>query len=125
MTVQDAYEIALSLDFSTPQQDDSMYDHAIAITNLFLSETLANENAIRHEAHMAELAAPPTMTAFDETIPYSDKIVNGGLPLFMAHILMKDDGDNVWSSRYYNMYINTVQANTPLTHDHTIDVWRW
>lgn len=124
MTVQDAYEIALSLDFSTPRQDDSMLDHAVAFANMFLSETLANENAIRHEAHMVELAAPPILTDMRDTIPYSDKIVNGGLPLFMAHLLMKDDGDNVWASRYYDMYLNTVQANTPLTHQETCDVWR-
>lgn len=123
MTVQEAYEIALSLDFSTTEQDDSMYDHAVAITNLFLSETLANENAIRHEAHMVELAAAPVLKAMTDTVPYNERIVSGGLPLFMAHMLMKDDGDNIWASRYYNMYLNAVQANTPLVHTDSIDFW--
>lgn len=123
MTIEDAYKRALSLDSSLPSQDDSLEDHAVNLTNMWLLETLPAENAVRYQGQMKMLASAPTLTKMSDTVPYSTGI-NSGLPYWIASFLMKDGGDNVWANRYYEMYLNATSNNTPLMEVPPVDVWR-
>ena len=125
MTVKEAYDIALSLDQSTEEQDDSLYAHAVNLTNTWLAEVLDNENAIRIMEHMAPFTSAPILQRITDTVPYSDKLTRSALPFFLAHQLLKDDADNVWAARYYDMYINAVQMATPFIPTPMRDCWRW
>ena len=125
MTVREAYDIALSLDQSTEPQDESLFEHAVNLTNAWMSEVLENENAIRYMEHMAPFSAAPILTKITDTVPYSDKLTRAALPFWIAHQLLKDDGDNVWAARYYDMYINSVDRATPFMPTPSRDCWRW
>lgn len=121
MTVQDAYEKALSLDDTTIKQDDSFEPHILNWTNLFLMEMLDNENSIREYHHEPLLGFAPELTSLDDVIPYHDGLV-AALPYWIASQISKSDKDNVWSSRYYDMYYNRVNSKTPFLQKH-FDVW--
>lgn len=122
MTVQEAYEIALSLNDTTKQQDKSLEPHRLNWTNMFLQEVLVNENAIREFHHEPPLPFAPVMNDVDEVIPYHDELVTA-LPYWLASQIMKSDKDNVWGSRYYDMFYNRVNSVTPFIERHR-DVWR-
>lgn len=121
MTVQNAYEIALSFNDTTTKQDDSYEAHILNWTNQFLQEVLDNENCIREYHHEPTLGFAPKLTSFDDVIPYHDGLVTA-LPYWIASQILKSDKDNVWSSRYYDMYYNRVNSKTPFLMAH-IDVW--
>ena len=121
MTVQKAYEIALSLNDTTTKQDDSYEPHILNWTNMFLQECLDNENCVREYHHDKILGFAPELTSFDDVVPYHDGIVTA-LPYWLASQIMKSDRDNVWSSRYYDMYLNRVNSKTPVIPG-AIDVW--
>lgn len=123
MTVNEAYVIALSLDDTTTEQDDSLRVHMVNYTNLFLVETFRNENAIRRMNGRKLLTSVPFVTNLDETIPYDEEMVRSGLPFFIASQVKLTDADNAWASRYYDMYINAVNEVTPFIDEPTIDVW--
>jgi hypothetical protein len=123
MTVNEAYKIALSLDDTTTEQDDSLRPHMVHYTNLFLVETFRNENAIRKMNHRPLLRAIPSVSSIGDSIPYDDEMVRSGLPFFIASQVAKSDADNSWASRYYDMYMNAVNAVTPFIDEPNIDVW--
>lgn len=123
MTVNEAYQIALSLDDTTTEQDDSLKVHMVNYTNLYLSETFRNENAIRKVKGRQLLTAIPFVTDIGDAISYDDEMVRSSLPFFIASQVSKSDADNVWASRYYDMYLNAVQSITPFVDDSNIDVW--
>lgn len=123
MTVNEAYKIALSLDDTTTDQDDSLRPHMVNYTNLFLVETFRNENAIRKTNHRPLLRAIPSVSSISDSIPYDDEMVRSGLPFFIASQVAKSDADNAWASRYYEMYINAVRDVTPFIDEPNIDVW--
>ena len=122
MTVNEAYEIALSLDDTTTEQDDSLKVHMVNYTNLFLVETFRNENAIRQANHRTLLKAIPNVHSINDSIPYDDEMVRSALPFFIASQVLKSDADSAWASRYYDMYLNAVQSVTPFIHEQ-FDVW--
>lgn len=121
MTVQNAYEMALSLNDTTIRQDDSYEPHILNWTNLFLQEVLDNENAIREYHGEPVLGFAPRVTSFSDVIPYHDGLVTA-LPYWIASQILKSDKDNVWASRYYDMYYNRINSKTPMKQLH-IDVW--
>lgn len=123
MTVNEAYEIALSLDDTTTEQDDSLKVHMVNYANLYLSETFRNENAIRKVKGRQQLTAVPFVTSISDAISYDDEMVRSSLPFFIASQIAKSDADNVWASRYYDMYLNAVQSITPFVDDANVDVW--
>ena len=123
MVVNEAYKIALSLDDTTTEQDDSLRPHMVQYTNLFLVETFRNENAIRKMNHRPLLRAIPSVSSVNDSIPYDDEMVRSGLPFFIASQVAKSDADNAWASRYYDMYMNAVNAVTPFIDEPNIDVW--
>lgn len=123
MTVNEAYKIALSLDDTTTEQDDSLRPHMVHYTNLFLVETFRNENAIRKMNRRPLLRAIPSVSSVNDSIPYDDEMVRSGLPFFIASQVAKSDADNAWASRYYEMYINAVRDVTPFIDEPNIDVW--
>ena len=49
--------------------------------------------------------------------------IRSGLPFFIASQVAKSDADNAWASRYYDMYMNAVNAVTPFIDEPNIDVW--
>lgn len=121
MTVQKAYEIALSLDDTTTAQDNSLEDHALNWTNMFLLEVLQNENNIREYHHEPKLGFAPELDDLNAVVPYHDELV-AALPYWMASQILKSDRDNAWGSRYYDMYYNRINSVTPMLERH-IDVW--
>lgn len=123
MTVNEAYEIALSLDDTTTEQDDSLRVHMVNYANLYMSETFRNENAIRKLNGRKILTSIPFVTNIADTIPYDDEMVRSSLPFFIASQVAKSDADNAWASRYYDMYLNAVLSVTPFVDDGNIDVW--
>jgi hypothetical protein len=123
MTVNEAYKIALSLDDTTTEQDDSLRPHMVNYTNLFLTETFRNENAIRLMNKRPTLKAIPYVYSINDSIPYDEELVRSGLPFFIASQIAKSDADNAWASRYYEMYINAVRDVTPFIDEPNIDVW--
>ncbi|MBQ2527987.1 MAG: hypothetical protein II544_04475 [Spirochaetales bacterium] len=70
MTVNEAYVIALSLDDTTTEQDDSLRVHMVNYANLFMVETFRNENAIRKMNGRKVLTSVPFVTSIDETPLY-------------------------------------------------------
>ena len=124
MTVNEAYKIALSLDDTTTEQDDTLRPHIVNWTNLFLVETFRNENAIRKMNHRPLLKAIPSVYNETDTVPYDDEMVRSSLPFFLASQVLKSDADNIWASRYYTMYTNAVDAVTPILKYPEEDVWR-
>lgn len=124
MTIKDAYKRALSLDATTMEQDDSILDSVVDLTNMFLLATFDNENAIRLVRHMSPLSSPPVLKSIDDTVPYNDRLVGEGLVYYLASYLMKAGDDNTWSSRYYDMYINAVNMDTPILRNDAFDIWR-
>ena len=123
MTVNEAYVIALSLDDTTTEQDDSLKVHMVNYTNLFLVETFRNENAIRKMTGRPKLGAVPFVTDIEDYVPYDEEMVRSALPFFIASQVKLTDANNAWASRYYDMYINAVDAVTPFIDEPTIDVW--
>lgn len=123
MTVNEAYQIALSLDDTTTEQDDSLKVHMVNYANLFMVETFRNENAIRKANGRPELKAIPQVHNIGDSIPYDDEMIRSGYPFFVASQVSKSSADNVWASRYYDMYLNAVQSITPFLDDPNIDVW--
>ena len=123
MTVNEAYKIALSLDDTTTEQDDSLRVHMVNYTNLFLIETFRNENAIRQMNHRPLLKAVPYVYNVTDSIPYDEELVRSALAFFIASQVAKADADNAWASRYYDMYINAVNAVTPFLDEPNFDVW--
>ena len=121
MTVQEAYEIALSLDDTTTEEDNTMEPHVLNWTNMFLQETMPNENAIREFHHEPLLKFAPTMEDRDSIVPYHDGLVSA-LPYWIASQILKSDKDNVWGSRYYDMFFNRVNSVTPFV-EKIHDVW--
>lgn len=123
MTVNEAYVIALSLDDTTTEQDDSLKVHMVNYANLFLVETFRNENAIRQMTGRQPLRAVPFVTNIDDYVPYDEEMVRSALPFFIASQIKLTDGNNAWASRYYDMYYNAVNTVTPFIDEPTIDVW--
>ena len=123
MTVNEAYKIALSLDDTTTEQDDSLRVHMVNYTNLFLNETFRNENAIRKMNHRPLLKAIPYVYSINDSIPYDEEMVRSGLPFFIASQIKLTDENNAWASRYYDMYLNAVNAVTAFIDEPNIDVW--
>jgi len=123
MTVNEAYKIALSLDDTTTEQDDSLRVHMVNYTNLFLAEVFRNENIIRKMHHRPQLKAIPYVYSINDSIPYDEELVRSALPFWIASQVAKTDADNAWASRFYDMYLNAINAVTPFDDEPTFDVW--
>ena len=128
MTVQNIYEIALSFDATTTAQDNSLAPHVLNWLNVALLDTLHVENTLRHFEERELLTAAPMLQSMDEEVPYHDLLVRNAFPYFIASQILKDDDNNTWASRYYDMYVNAVaEASLMLPQDefdlHT-DMWR-
>jgi len=123
MTLNEAYQVALSLDDTTTTQDDSLRPHIVNWTNLFLVETFRNENAIREYYGRPLLKAMPSVSSMTDSVPYDDELVRSGLPFFLASQVAKTDADNAWASRYYDMYMNAINTITPILNTENKDVW--
>jgi hypothetical protein len=65
----------------------------------------------------------PYVYSINDSIPYDEEMVRSGLPFFIASQVAKSDADNAWASRYYDMYMNAVNAVTPFIDEPNIDVW--
>lgn len=122
MTVNEAYQIALSLDDTTTEQDDSLRPHMVNYCNLFLLETFRNENAIREHNKRPLLKSVPLVYNITDSVPYDEELVRSAFPFFIASQVSKSDADNVWASRYYDMYLNAVNSVTPFLEGQ-VDVW--
>lgn len=121
MKVSEAYEMALSLDDTTTAQDNSLEVHALNWTNLFLMEVLPNENSIRDLHDEPKLGFASMLTDLSDVVPYHDELV-AALPYWIASQIAKSDRDNIWGSRYYDMYYNKINSATPMITKQ-IDVW--
>ena len=126
MTVNDIYEAALSLDSTLREQDDTLKPHALNWANICLQDTLATENSILLWEGKPALESAPLLVAMEDTIPYHDSLVRTAFPYFLASQILKDDDNNAWASRYYEMYVNAVAAaSIMLPQDNSeTDVWR-
>lgn len=123
MTPLEAYEIALSYDNTTRDQDDSLKVHAVNWTNTFLHSVFLNENAIRKFHNETEFTFIPVLEDMEDVIPYHDELIREALPMYIASQIAFSDGNNVIMSRYYDAYINAVNCATPYIEQKTRDVW--
>ena len=123
MTVNDIYEAALSLESTLREQDDSLRPHALQWVNIFLAETLFAENSILKHEGKPRLLAAPLLADMAEEVPYHDELVRIAAPYYVASQILKDDDNNAWASRYYDMYYNALREAIIADMDFGIDVW--
>jgi len=126
MKVNEIYAAALSLDSTLREQDDSLKPHVLSWVNICLQDMLCTENSILLWEGKEMLREAPQLTSMDDEVPYHAQLVRTALPYFIAHQILKDDDNNAWASRYYDMYLHAVnEAAVMLPQDGSeTDVWR-
>ena len=97
MTVFDAFERGLAVLAADRSQTSSLSKYAAAWVNLALAEMFGAENSIRAFEGRPELSDIPTLAGGGDVIPYSDSLVSGALPYFIASLAAKDDEDLFFS----------------------------
>lgn len=108
MTIQQVFDLALSLLPTNMDEDDSLVQYAVGWVNLAMQEMLFCENTIRVYKGIEKLDSAPILSDLNDEIDYDDSLVRYALPYFLASYMSKDDGSDYWAQDYRSRYVVAV-----------------
>ncbi len=105
MTVQNVYDRALALMYTTNTDTTDYDDYVIPIINVMLSELFDINNGILLANDGTALTSIPTVTATTDTLTYEDEITTAIMPYGLAGTLLTEDQSTYnLGTQYKNKY---------------------
>ena len=108
MTANEVYINACALIFEQPEADTDFKNYFLNFLNILLAEALPYQNYLLKIAGEPEITAP-TVTSFDEAIPYNNELCRTALPYGIVSFYFQDENDNFKSQDYRARYISALE----------------